>query len=174
MQAVRNGLLAMIGLLALYALTMTILTRSWEATLEQFQALWWLMVPLAAGFGIQVGLYAKLRRREAHLFAATATALAKGTTKTERGLDLGRRENQGVPTKAPVVGGISASVGMLACCTHHATDVLPLLGLSGLSLFLSVYQIPLLILSLAINIAGIGIMTRQLRKIHLTQKFAAA
>ncbi len=52
--------MAGIALLLVYAVTMTLLSGTWVAAFEQFTALWWLMVPLAAGFGIQVGLYVRL------------------------------------------------------------------------------------------------------------------
>lgn len=124
----RNGVLAAAGLLALYAVTMTIL-NGWEATVEQFGALWYLMVPLATGFGIQVGLYTKLK--------ATVRRRSKSTL---------------------AAGGTSAGTTMLACCLHHATDVLPFLGLSGLSIVLTQFQKPMLLVSLVINIFGIFII----------------
>lgn len=127
---VRNGVLAAGGLLALYAVTMTIL-NGWQATVEQFGALWYLMVPLAAGFGIQVGLYTRLKRGHAGVAA----------------------------------GGVSGGAAMLACCAHHATDVLPFLGLSGLSLFLTQFQKPILLASLGINGIGIVVMLHHLKKL---------
>ena len=54
------GLVAALGLLAIYGVTMTALS-GWEATVEQFRALWYFMIPLATGFGVQVGLYTKLK-----------------------------------------------------------------------------------------------------------------
>ncbi len=121
---------ASIALLGLYALTMTLLS-GWAAAVEQFQALWWLMLPLTIGFGIQVGLYTKLKEI---IRQKTQTMLA--------------------------ASGTSASVSMLACCAHHATDVLPLVGLSGASLFLLRYQIPIFIISLGINSIGIFVMVK--------------
>lgn len=133
---VRNGSLASVGLLALYAVTMTLLSGV-DAAIEQFRALWYLMVPLAIGFGIQVGLYTKLKQRMKSLPAG------------RQGMMVG--------------SGTSASVGMLACCAHHATDVLPILGLSALATLLGQYQKPILIVSLIINLIGIGIMWKKTR-----------
>lgn len=130
---VRNGVFATIGLLSLYALTMTILS-GWDAAVEQFEVLWYLMVPLAIGFGIQVGLYTKLK--------ATIRQRSKG---------------------AIAASGTSAGTAMLACCAHHATDVLPILGFSGISLFLSQYQKPILLVSLGINILGIFIIYNHIK-----------
>ena len=125
----RNGVLAGIGLLALYAITMLTLS-GWRSAWAQFQALWYLMVPLAIGFGIQVGLYTKLRKN-----VATVAA-----------------------------GGTSASAGMLACCAHHATDVLPILGLSATSTLIAQYQKPILLISLLINGIGIAVLWKHAQK----------
>ncbi len=137
MVVVRNGVLASVGLLSLYAITMTLLS-GWGAAVEQFSALWYLMVPLALGFGIQVGLYTKLK--------AAIRERSKG---------------------ALAAGGTSAGASMLACCAHHATDVLPILGLSGLSLFLTQFQKPILLVSLGINVIGIGVMMKHIKNAHV-------
>lgn len=132
---VRNGVLAAAALLTLYAITMTLLS-GWGAAVEQFRALWYLMVPLAAGFGIQVGLYTKLK--------TTLQQQSKG---------------------AITAGGTSAGAAMLACCAHHATEVLPFLGLSGFSLFLTQFQKPILLVSLGINVLGIFVMYKHLKNV---------
>lgn len=126
---VRNGVLAAGGLFALYALPMTVL-NGWDATIGQFRALWYLMVPLAVGFGIQVGLYTRFSRGR-----TTVTA-----------------------------GGLSGGAAMLACCAHHATDVLPIVGLSAISMIIAGYQVPILLTSLAINAVGILFLIISLSK----------
>lgn len=137
-----SGFLSSVTLLSLYVVTMTLLS-GWEATVEQFQAVWWLMVPLAVGFGIQVGLYVQLNLLQ------TRYHLTVHDSKTNGSLGA---------------GGTSSTLSMLACCAHHATDVLPFLGLSGLSLLLSAYQVPLLVVSLAINAMGIFVMIKHIKK----------
>lgn len=112
------------------------LLSGWTAAVEQFRSLWWLMLPLAAGFGIQVGLF----------------SLIKSTIKTKSSI---------------AAGGTSAGIGMLACCSHHVTDVLPLIGLSGVSIFLLRYQIPILSISIGINLIGIFIMLKHLKMVSL-------
>lgn len=129
------GIFSSLSLLAIYALTMSLLSGR-EAALAQFRALWWLMLPLSSGFGIQVGLYAKLKQV---ITVQSKTLLA--------------------------TSGTSAGVGMLACCVHHLTDVLPIIGLSGLSLFLVNYQTPILTASLIINLVGIFYMFKQLQNV---------
>lgn len=127
---VRNGVIATIGLLMLYGVTMSALSGV-DAAVEQFRALWYLMVPLAGGFGIQVALYTKLKRRMQGVVAA---------------------------------GGTSASAGMLACCAHHAADVLPILGLSAAATFIGQYQKSILVASILINGIGIGILWKHAQK----------
>lgn len=121
----------------IYAATMSLL-NGWEAAVEQFRALWYLMVPLAAGFGIQVGLYTKLK--------AAIREQSKGTL---------------------TAGGASAGAAMLACCVHHTTDVLPFLGLAGASFFLLQYQKPILLTSIGINAVGIVMMVKHVKKMNL-------
>jgi hypothetical protein len=49
---------------------------------------------------------------------------------------------------------------MLACCAHHVTDALPVLGLSGVAIFLGDYRVPLMGLGIAVNAAGVLFMLR--------------
>ncbi|MDO8451845.1 MAG: hypothetical protein Q7S76_03170 [bacterium] len=127
------GILGTIGLMSLYFATMTIL-NGLEATIEQFQALWWLMVPLATGFGIQVGLVTKLR------------TLSRAST------------------RSLVAGGSSGSVAMLACCAHHITDILPMVGLSAASIVLLRYQPAILVTSFVINVLGVFFILKEIKK----------
>ena len=139
-QPIILGLLGGLSLFSVYGTTMTWLS-GFDAAVEQFQALWYLMVPLAIGFGIQVGLYTKLRQAI-------------------------QQKAQG----ALAAGGTSAGVGMLACCVHHTTDVLPIVGLSALASLIGQYQKSILAVSILINIIGIGIMWQHVRKTVLNQQ----
>lgn len=73
--------------------------NSLEHAFEDFVLLWYWMVPLIVGFGIQVGLFTYLR----------GAPVRHGT--------LG---SGGVATSGSV-----STVAMVACCAHHLTDVLP-------------------------------------------------
>ncbi len=118
---------------------MTLITlNGWPGSLEEIQSLWWLLVPLAIAFGTQVGMFVALKRR-ARIHGATSLA----------------------------GGGASAGVSMLACCVHHATDALPLLGMSAVGFFLIRFQKPLLVASIAINSIGIWYMYKHLKKASL-------
>jgi hypothetical protein len=95
---------------------------------------------ISAGFGTQVGLFVYLRLLQ-RAMARESVALAGAGTAT-------------------------SSVSMIACCAHHLADVLPIVGLSGLALFLVEFRTPLMLLGIATNLVGIAIMLRQLRRIH--------
>lgn len=124
----------MVGALGLLAFYLAV-TKLTGMPPSQIWALWpWILV-LVAGFGIQVGLYTRLRNCQ------------KGS------------DGKMVATS----GGISG-VAMVACCAHHLTDVLPILGLSAAAIFLVQYQTWFLALGVVSNILGIGYLGRMVRK----------
>lgn len=95
---------------------------------------------ISAGFGSQVGLFVYLRLLQ-RAMARESVALAGAGTAT-------------------------SSVSMIACCAHHLADVLPIVGLSGLAVFLVEVRTPLMLLGIATNLVGIVVMLRQLRRIR--------
>ena len=95
---------------------------------------------ISAGFGTQVGLFTYLGLLQ-RAMARESVALAGAGTAT-------------------------SSVSMVACCAHHLADVLPILGLSGLAVFLVELRTPLMLLGIATNLVGIAVMLRQLRRIR--------
>jgi hypothetical protein len=54
-------------------------------------------------------------------------------------------------------GGMSAAA-MVACCAHHVTDVLPLVGLTAAATFLAEYRTPFMLVGLGTTISGILVM----------------
>lgn len=128
------GLLASAGLLGFYLGTIA-LAQGWGHAFTQLREDIPFVAALVAGFGVQVGLVTYLRALHA------------------------RARSAGVAASAGVSGA-----AMLACCAHHLTDVLPLLGLSAAATFLGAYKTPLLWLSVAVNVAGVAFLTWQLRK----------
>lgn len=108
------------------------LVQGWQHTLEQTASLWYWMLLLASSFGIQAGLFSFIRQ--------------------------GLRERRAAATASVATsGGISAG-SMAACCAHHLSDVLPLIGLAGLTAFLVKYQLFFIILGVLSNVVGITIM----------------
>ncbi len=131
------GMAGAMALLLLYAGIVGGASRSLGHVLELFATDWPFVAALAAGFGTQVGLYAHLR----HLTHA-ASATAGATT---------------------AVGTGTSTVAMVACCAHHATDLLPILGLSavvGATGFLVEWRIPLMGLGIVMNLIGIALNVR--------------
>jgi len=121
-----------------------------DAALSIFLPNRWYVIPIWLTFGIQAAFYSILRF---HLFVPSTSsghsAAVMGTS-----------------------GGTSVTA-MVACCIHHVTDVLPVLGLSAAATFLTRYQRPFMLLGLGMNVIGILIMLivlhREYRKIQPTQ-----
>lgn len=97
--------------------------------LEQFTSYWYFLVSLAAGFGIQMGLYTYLKRLVAHASATKKVVAVSGTTST---------------------------AAMVSCCAHYLTNILPVLGATGLATIAAQYQIQFFWVGLALNLAGIA------------------
>jgi len=117
------------------------LLEGWDNAVYQFQRDRLYVVPIIIAFGMQSALYSILRFQ---LYAPVAP-------KATNGIMMGAS------------GGTSATA-MVACCLHHATNVLPILGLSAATAFLARYQRPFMQLSLLMNVAGIVIMLATLQR----------
>lgn len=133
------GALAALALIVFYLGIIT-LAQGWGHAIQQLGDDRWFVGAIVLGFGTQVGLFTYLRGM--HDYAAA--------------------------------GGVAASTGtstaaMLACCAHHLTDVLPIVGLSGAAVFLNAYKTPLLWVGIVMNLAGIIYL---LRKIHQQRNMA--
>jgi Cu+-exporting ATPase len=122
------GAAAFVVLLALYFLLVGLVSGR-EYAIEQFSTYWYFLVSLAAGFGIQMGLYAYLKRLVAH----------PGATK-----------------KVVAVSGSTSTVAMLSCCAHYLANIVPVLGATGLVTFAAQYQVQFFWVGLAFNLAGIA------------------
>lgn len=142
MKALRNGSIGAAGLIVFYLIVMSVSSRSWSTTILQFQDLWFWMILLSAGFGTQIGLFTYLRDRMKQPYVMKHSNMIAATSTGTSG------------------------VAMVACCAHHLTEILPLVGLSAASIFLTRYQIPLIILGVVMNGFGIAYMVRQIQKIQ--------
>ena len=127
LKAVGAGSLAGGLLLGVYFGILT-LVSGWQFTIEQFAGLWSFIVTLAAGFGVQVGLYTYLRLRTREC------------------------DNAG---KVAVVSGSTSTAAMISCCAHYLTNILPILGTTGLVALVGQYQVELFWAGLAFNLAGV-------------------
>ncbi|MEK7777604.1 MAG: hypothetical protein AAB303_03150 [Chloroflexota bacterium] len=128
--------LAGAGFLVLLYLGIVTWAQGWAHALELLSQDRAFVAAIAAGFGLQIGLYSYLRLVVHH------------------GVRLA------MPTAATGVGTGTSSVAMVACCIHHVADVLPILGLSGAAIFLNQYRILFMAAGLVVNAVGVAIMLR--------------
>lgn len=137
------GIIGAAGLLAVYFGILTT-AESLDSALYLFSEMWYWIFLLAVGFGTQLGLHvyikAALRQRRAGATAGVAAS-----------------------------GGVS-TVAMVACCAHHVTDVLPILGLSAAAVFLVEYQTAFILLGVFSNLIGVTMMLRIMQKHGLSPK----
>lgn len=130
------GALAVLGLLTLYLIVLTFVS-GFSFMLEQFFTYWYFIIPLAIGFGIQIGLFSYLRQEHKKMSAGMVTAT--GTTST---------------------------LSMISCCAHYLVNLLPILGVTGIVTLISSYQIQLFWVGLAFNLAGIIYMASKVYKLR--------
>jgi hypothetical protein len=112
---------------------------SWAESPQHATELFWedrlIVVPIILGFGVQMGLYTMLKKR---LFVPVASVGPSGAL-----------------TGA---GGATSTAAMVACCAHHVTDVLPILGLTAAATFLAEYRTLFMLVGLGTTILGIVVM----------------
>jgi hypothetical protein len=137
------GLIASTLLLSIYFGVLTI-AESFNHAIEQFYEMWYWILMLAVGFGFQFGLYFHIR-------------------------EFKRAQKTGAKAEIATASGISTG-SMIACCAHHVTDVLPILGLSAAALFLAEYQVPFMVLGVFSNLVGITMMLNIIQKHKLFNK----
>lgn len=97
------------------------------------------IIALSFGFGIQLALYKLIKIR--HMESVGTQRVAKIT-------------------------GATSTATMVACCAHHAVDILPIVGASVLASFLGAYTKELFAVGIIINLFGIGFMYKQLKGIN--------
>ena len=130
------GMLAFGLLLAVYFAVLT-LVSGWKFTWQQFADFWYFIVPLGAGFGLQVALYLRLREVVHQTKDSKTVMAASGTTST---------------------------AAMISCCAHYLVNVAPVLGATGLVTFATQYQVEFFWVGLAFNAAGITYIGNKLWK----------
>ena len=138
------GILTALGMFSLYVSILTVFQDFAHALQQTSQD--WLWVGLVSfGFGAQIGLYVYLR-----LVISAAKAIGA--------------------TIATGAGTTTSTLGMLACCAHHLTDLAPLVTLTGASslagaiLFLNEWKYAFIALGLVVNALSIAITLRTIRK----------
>ena len=129
------GVLAFALLLGFYFSSLTLIS-GWSFTWQQFTEFWYFLVPLGAGFGLQVALYVRLRRLVLNSKDSGTVMAASGTTST---------------------------AAMVSCCAHYLVNIAPVLGATGLVTFATQYQLEFFWVGLAFNVAGIAFIANKLR-----------
>ena len=132
------GVLASGGMALLYTAVVIGASGSLAHFRDQVATDWYLLLPIVAGFGVQVGLLAELRRRHRMQRAAAA---------------------------AGVTGAGASTVGMVACCAHHIADLAPFVGATAAATFLYDYRLPFMAAGLGLNAVAITIAARRLRRV---------
>ncbi|MEA5009055.1 hypothetical protein [Clostridium tyrobutyricum] len=138
------GVVGGTALLLVYFLILTF-ANSFDHAVQQFFQIWYWILILAAGFGTQVGLYFYIRySKKIKITEATSEMTASGGTSV---------------------------LSMIACCSHHLVDILPLLGLSAASAFLVKYQISFLLIGVFSNLIGIETMLYIIKEHQLYEEW---
>jgi hypothetical protein len=135
------GSAAGIVLIAVYVGTLG-LANSFPHVFDELSRLWFWMAPLVLGFSIQVGLFAYARR-------------------------AARAKDSAAHAHAVVASGGASTVSMVACCAHHLTDVLPVVGLAGAVSVLATYQSVFLLTGVLANLVGLVYVLGLLRRHRL-------
>jgi len=113
-------------------------SRSVDHLTDQVAADWYLLLPIVAGFGVQVGLWVELRRRQ----RLHREMIAAGTA-----------------------GAGASTVGMVACCAHHLADLLPFVGATAAATFLYGYRLLFMLAGVGLNAIAIVVGLQRLRTI---------
>lgn len=132
----KYAILGSLGLFAFYYIILFLVTKDFKHPFTQFLDLQPWMSILIIGFGAQVGLYSLLKKG----FRLNLTQ--KKDTKAASG-----------------AGGAVSGVSMVACCAHHAVDIAPILGVTGVAVFLTGYQSELLIFGIIANLFALFYMS---------------
>ena len=137
------GFIGGLSLLLVYFLIVSF-ANSFSHAVEEFLRMWYWIALLTVGFGVQVGLYTYSR-----VYAKIKSASA---------------------TTSMAAAGTFSTTSMVACCAHHLTDFLPLLGLSAAALFLVKYQLFFIVIGVLSNVIGINIMLMTIQQHELYHK----
>lgn len=130
------GTMATGSLFGVYVAVLT-LVSGWDFAQDQFVEFWYFIISLAAGFGIQVGLYVYLRSMVEGMHGGGKVLGVTGTTST---------------------------AAMISCCAHYLANLLPVLGVVGITTLVAQYQIELFWIGLLFNLGGIIYITRKVIK----------
>lgn len=136
------GIAGSSGLLGFYFLILT-LVSGWDFAKIQFFQNWYWILGLSFGFGLQIGLFSRLR---------ALRSKADG--------------------KVVAVSGSASGLSMIACCSHYLVNIIPIIGISGVASIVGRYQTEIFFVGLIFNLLGVGYMlnkTMELSKIKYVE-----
>ena len=120
-----KGVIALSVLLSVYFLVLTFVS-GWNFAWLQFTLFWYYIVTLALGFGIQFTFYSYLK----DVVKQLSTGRVLATT------------------------GATSTAAMISCCAHYLTNILPILGVTGIIAFIGQYQVQFFWIGLLFNFLG--------------------
>lgn len=129
------GIGGALGIGMLFYLVQVVGMQDWLGPLYFVQTKWYFVIPLIAGFGIQMGLF-----RAIHLKAKFGSGMLATS------------------------GGVSTGA-MAACCAHNFVPLLPIVGFSGMATFFSVYQDYVFAISLLFVLGGVMYMAKKYKEV---------
>lgn len=135
-RAVAAGAVGTLGMASVYTAVVWGASGSFSHLTEQVRTDWYLLVLILAAFGTEVAFFAELR----HL----------------------HRMHQSERT-AGAAGAGASTVGMVACCSHHLAELIPLVGAAGAATFVYDKRVAFMVAGLAINAIAVSVAYRQLR-----------
>ena len=137
------GIAAGFGILLFYISVLT-LFQSYGFAQSEFKRLWIWLVPLAIGFGTQIGLYVSIKHDSTM--------------------------NRGVATSGTISGGSM----VVCCSHYllSVVPLIGIVGLSSLTLFLMTYQEAFFSIGIASSAIGITLMLYHKRKMKANQRFS--
>jgi YHS domain-containing protein len=131
-RALPIGLLGTASLIILFLTVVVLANETVGFALSEIQRLWYWVLLLSTGFGLQLGLFIHIRHTlHQRMVGATAEIAASGAVSTG---------------------------SMIACCSHGLVNLLPIFGISAAAAFLARYQLPFILFGIFSNLIGVTIM----------------
>lgn len=134
-KSISKGIVGSAALLAVYFAAVSLIS-GWPFAIDQFTSFWYFIISLAAGFGIQIGLYSYLKNA------------------------VNSRGGHGVIA----VSGTTSTAAMVSCCAHYLANILPIIGATGVIALIGQYQVEIFWFGLAANTLGIGYIINRIIK----------
>ncbi len=136
------GIIGSSLLILVFLLVVVLANGSTVFAFAEIKRLWYWVLLLSAGFGLQLGLFIHIRYMiKEKMVGATAEVAASGAVSTG---------------------------SMIACCSHGLVNLLPVFGISTAAVFLARYQLPFILFGVFSNLVGITIMMGLAQKNGIT------